>query len=139
MTWTKITENNYEKATPYCHKINYEVFKKFIADNKIVSYRKDINFGTTVLRFFQNGGRSCGKTALSMKNLYGSIVDHYMFYKTITGEVIFTSQPYYMSSEEISELFHKNFESEFELKIYDTQESWYCPGSVTLFSIRLKK
>lgn len=139
MTWKKITKNNYKEATPYCQNINYDLFEKFLKDNEIVSYRKDINFGTTVLRFFQNGGRSCGKEVLQMKNLYGSIVDHYMFYKTKNGDVIFTSQPYYISKEEINSIFKESFESEFELVVFDTNLSWYSPGEATLFVIKLKK
>ena len=62
-----------------------------------------------------------------------------MFYKTKNGDVLFTSQPYYLSKEEINSVFKENFESEFELFVYDTNLSWYSPGQVTLFIIKLKK
>ena len=53
MSWTKITKNSIMQATPYHAKIDYNLLERFIKDNGIVSFRKDINYGTTVLIFFQ--------------------------------------------------------------------------------------
>ena len=139
MGWTRITSKNIHYATAYCQYIDYSLLEKFIIDNEIVAYRKDIGYGTTVIRFFQNGGRACGNKVLQMEGLFGHpFVDHYMFFKTKNGEVIFTSQPY-AEKNYIIERFNAMFSDEFELKIYDAKESWYYPGSVTLFSIKLKQ
>ena len=114
------------------------MLKKFIIENDIVSFRKDIGFGTTVLRFFQNGGKSCGKNHLSMKTEYGHpFIDHYMFFKTKSGSIIFTSQPYADKNYIINE-FKLLFSNDFELEVYDTKDSWYYPGQVCLFTIKLK-
>ncbi len=52
MDWTRITKENIKQATPYHEKNDYKLLEKFILDNNIVSFRNDINYGTTVLRFF---------------------------------------------------------------------------------------
>lgn len=139
MGWNKLTRNNYYKATPYCDNVNYSLLKKFIDENEIVAFKKDIIWGTTVYRFFENGEKSYGNTTLLMQEIYGHpFVDHWMFFKTKNGEVIFTSQPY-TSNKYIYEKFNELFDDRFELTIYDTKESWYNPGLTILFTIKLKK
>jgi len=138
MAWTRVTKSNVKQATPYCKNVDYSLLEDFILKNNIVSFRKDIGYGTTVKRFFENGGRSCGCNYLQMESLYGHpFIDHYMFFKNRHGDVIFTSQPY-AEKDYILEQFNKYFSNEFELEIFDTNKSWYSPGQVILFTIRLK-
>ncbi|MBP5551473.1 MAG: hypothetical protein J6X93_05445 [Bacilli bacterium] len=139
MSWTKITKNNYKEGTPYGNYVDYSIFSKFISENNIVSYREEIGCGTTFLKFFQNGGRSCGKEHIAIKDIYGfPFIDHYMFYKTSDGEVIFTSQPH-ANKEKIIYNFNLCFAKDFEIRVYESSNGWYCPGEVTLFTVRLKK
>ena len=138
MSWKRIAGSNINKACISCKDTDVSLLAKFIGDNQIVSYRRDIGFGTTVLRFFQNGGRSCGKTYLQMKEIYGHpFIDHAMFYKTKEGKVIFTSQPC-AKKEYILKQFYALFPSDFKIDVYDTEDSWYRPGEVTLFTIQLR-
>ena len=58
-------------------------------------------------------------------------------FKTLNGDVIFTSQPY-ADRDYVLEEFNKYFTEDFELSIFDTKESWYYPGQTILFVIRLK-
>ena len=138
MPWTKITKHNYKNATPAQSRTDYSILLRFISENDVVSYRKEIGYGTSVLRFFENGGRSQGKTRLNMHELYGHpFVHHSMFYKTRSGDILFTSQPY-ASKEYIEEQFRKIFPEGFDLIVCDKEASWYCPGESTLFVIKLK-
>ena len=138
MKWTKITKNNLNDAAVFCSDGDYCIFEEFVKRNEIIAFKKEIRYGTTVLRFFQNGGKSCGKNELTMQEKYGSrFVDHYMFYKNKNGDVIFSSQPY-LKSESIRKEFNKKFDENYNLKIFDSKKSWYAPGKTTLFTITLK-
>ena len=74
-----------------------------------------------------------------MEQLYGHpFIDHYMFFKTADGRVLFTSQPY-ADKEYIADQFKSLFSNEFKIRIYNTNESWYYPGETTLFVITLNE
>ena len=139
MSWTRISKNN-----NFYEEYNYDgvdllLLKKFIDSNNVIAFKKDIGYGTTVLRFFQNGGKSCGKKFLQMAKLFGTnLIDHSMFFKTKEGKIIFTSQPY-TPKDVVIEEFSQKFTSDFQLQIYDDSDSWYRPGYSLLFIITLKE
>ena len=138
--WQKITDNNICDATSTCQKTDFDKFKRFIEYYDIVSFRKDICFGTTIGRFFETG-KSNGATYINISNIGGlQEIDHYMFYKTKSGKILFTTQPYIPENyiPRTKERLEMAFGDKFTVNVYGTEDSWYYPTQTALFVVELK-
>lgn len=137
--WKKINKDIINNIGPKCNMTDFELFKYFLENNDIVEYKKDIGSGVSIRKFFETGGSTRGKKEILIKKeLPPRFVDHQMFFRTKTKKVIFTSQVYNLNANEIEKIFQENFDPDFELKIYNSRESWYNPNETILFSISLK-
>lgn len=138
MGWTKINSKTLEYATYPNINNDLSLLSQFIKDNDIVSYREDIGFGTTVRRFFENGGRACGNNELDVRRFFGcTIIDHFMFFKTKSGHIILTSHPY-VDVKTIVDEFTSRFSEDFTIEVFESDKSWYNRGQSVLVVIRLK-
>ncbi len=133
MSWEKVNFNNFSW---YYHtkESNLELFKKFIIENDIVSFRKSKTY-TSFKRFLETG-RDAGKYPVNDMLEY-PYKDHDYYFKTKHGKVIYISQPY--SDYESTKKEYDNFSNNLDIKcvVYDSNFSWYSPGHSLLVIVTL--
>ena len=136
MAWTKIKRNDLISVMRHQEgKYDVELFRKFVVDNDLQYALSDIGFGTTIKRFFENGGIQAGKSDLSVKSI--PKMDHYYFYRNSKKEIYLTSNSH-SSYESISKDLEQWNDGSFNINIVDSSKSWYWPNETVLIVITLK-
>ena len=137
MGWIKITKNNIDKLPVFCPHSDRAIYKKFIEENYIVAYKKEIGRYSTIKNFFENDGKVEGHN-YSPLSAYGAPFDHYCFYRTKTGEILLVMHPYQLLKDGESNL-SSLFDNDFEIRILESTKSWYYPGNTLMIVVRLKE
>lgn len=137
MGWIKITKNNIDKLPVFCPCSDRAMYKKFIEENHIVAYKKEIGRHSTIKNFFESDGKAAGHDYNPL-SAYGRLFDHYCFYMTKTGKIILVMHPYQLLKDGESNL-SALFDDDFEIQILDSTNSWYYPGNSLMFIIKLKE
>lgn len=137
MGWIKITKNNIDKLPVFCLYSDRAIHKKFIEENHIVAYKKEIGRHSTIKNFFENDGKVAGHNYDPL-SAYGAPFDHYCFYRTKTGEILLVMHPYQLLKDGESNL-SRLFDNDFEIQILESTKSWYNPGNTLMIVVRLKE
>ncbi|MBQ9731367.1 MAG: hypothetical protein IJV94_04625 [Bacilli bacterium] len=136
MKWNKINYDNLEKAAYGCNKTDYKILRDFLINNEIIAIRNPSWIGTTIKRFLELGGKSCGKTYINLKTEIPNIIDHCRLYKNKKAEVFIVSHSY-LPIKKIIEEFNAWNDGNFTLHIFGSEKSWYWPGNTNLLIITL--
>jgi len=136
MSWKKINNNNLKVATRSNEFTDFNLFKEFINNNYIITYKSAKWYGTTLHRFMENYGRIAGRVFIDVKKLIPNI-DHEHVYRNVHGDIFIVSHTY-AEKDDILESFNKWNDGFFKIEIYAKEKSWYYPNNTTLFIITKK-